>query len=244
MEGLRKRLAWPPCSSFSPPCAHCKQRASCTAPSASNARGSTWRLRPQPAVAICTRLPATAPGTHTVPSFWNTKVLQEQRRCAGCRSGCISAVQAMRFSLLFKPTPATARLLDSPCACTPAPGCLLVVLLTHAHLTPPPTLPQARAAANQSVGSFTCPVCGTKGVVVERWGSLREGGRCPACSASNRNRQLAVGATRMATQALGVAVDSLAQLRAHPLRIYNTECSGPVHEQLKNATGYYAQVGC
>lgn len=88
------------------------------------------------------------------------------------------------------------------------------------------------------MGPFTCPACGATGVSVERWGNLRESGPCPACGASNRNRQLAVGATLYATQRLDAPVETLPQLQAQPLRIYNTQCSGSAHTQLKNSTGY------
>ncbi|HEX9890151.1 MAG TPA: class I SAM-dependent methyltransferase [Nitriliruptorales bacterium] len=87
-----------------------------------------------------------------------------------------------------------------------------------------------------------CTVCGVVGRA-EGWeDNLRESGRCVACGATNRQRQLAHVAVAVTAVRLGLHAWSLRDVvqAAPDLDVYNTEASGPIHEVLVGLAGYRA----
>jgi hypothetical protein len=89
-----------------------------------------------------------------------------------------------------------------------------------------------------------CPVCGrlaTAAGFAPQVLQLRDSGRCTACGATNRQRQLGAVTCYWASRIIARPVRALAELSALPWpRVYNTEASGPVHEAMKGSTTYIA----
>lgn len=89
--------------------------------------------------------------------------------------------------------------------------------------------------------SFRCPVCG-KRVKAESWPSnhtLRESGRCSACKATNRQRQLAYAVNRFMSGRLRMRVDKLGDACQPGISILNLESSGPLHDSLSSGNCKY-----
>ncbi|HEX5585695.1 MAG TPA: methyltransferase domain-containing protein [Acidimicrobiia bacterium] len=90
-----------------------------------------------------------------------------------------------------------------------------------------------RAVQRVGVVPMRCPCCGHVGLARGFSENLRETGRCGACGATNRNRQVAVVACRAASELSGRRVCDLRALRATGLVVYNTEAQGALHDQLE-----------
>lgn len=84
-----------------------------------------------------------------------------------------------------------------------------------------------------------CPACG-RWTWFEGWvDDLRETGRCCACSATNRQRQLAQLICDELSPQIGQVARSLRDVpKDAQLAIYNTETAGPIHAQLHSVPGY------
>lgn len=85
-----------------------------------------------------------------------------------------------------------------------------------------------------------CPVCGAfgrvTGVDVQ---NLRESCLCSNCKSTNRQRQIAFVLCSTISDRTGKAIRSLADITDDlGLSIYNTESSGPVHNQLRKYGSY------
>jgi SAM-dependent methyltransferase len=90
-----------------------------------------------------------------------------------------------------------------------------------------------------TIAPMRCPVCGRVTAAHGFSDNLRETGRCRACGATNRNRQVAYVAARAVTEQTGTKVDTLAAVAGLAgLVVYNTEAQGALHDQLHSMPGY------
>ncbi len=107
---------------------------------------------------------------------------------------------------------------------------------------PIPTAPGVVDRAVVRLGAIApikCPACGRVSVARGFGENLRETGRCRACGATNRNRQVAYVAARAAAERTGRKLDSLVAVAQVPdLVVYNTEAQGALHDQLHLMPGY------
>jgi SAM-dependent methyltransferase len=84
-----------------------------------------------------------------------------------------------------------------------------------------------------------CPACGHWTWFVGWVDDLRETGRCRACLATNRQRQLVQLLCDALSHRLSRTVRSLRDIPTSTrLAIYNTETIGPIHERLRDLPGY------
>jgi hypothetical protein len=82
--------------------------------------------------------------------------------------------------------------------------------------------------------NFTCPVCGSTSAYGLHWdGHPRESGRCSSCGATNRHRQLAYVLLKHAALLAERSFASLRKIKISNAVIYNTQSSGPIHDQLQ-----------
>jgi SAM-dependent methyltransferase len=98
------------------------------------------------------------------------------------------------------------------------------------------------AARLRRFGPVKCPVCGSRGFVEgfdTKPMNLRETGRCSACGATNRQRQMAFVVRQAFATITGSQKPSLKTVAAlDGFVIYNTEAKGPIHSQLAAMDGY------
>ncbi len=99
----------------------------------------------------------------------------------------------------------------------------------------PPVARLESAAAAGAVLDGVCPVCGAAVRFAAFGSNPREAGRCGACGATNRQRQMAYVLRRV----LGLGLKEALRLPAHWL-VFNTEARGPVHAVLAGHPGYVA----
>ncbi len=91
-------------------------------------------------------------------------------------------------------------------------------------------------------GPFNCSVCGANNVYSDAWDvmNFRESGQCPVCGANNRLMQLAIVLDAYWKRQHGYSIfdHSAGGNGRTKLKIYHTQCSGPLHERLKRLDGY------
>eukprot|EP00887_Chlorella_sp_A99_P005825 scaffold1.g5825.t1 len=141
----------------------------------------------------------------------------------------LAEIQAM----LGLPRPAAEENLTADahtCPATPTPQqCSWRTVLSKGQLPQEEDRPQV-------LPDVTCPVCGhTTGTLLFADANLREGGACPVCGASNRERQ--------ANRLLNSSLESVVQLGETSLHILALECRGAIQDKLRNATGFECRRG-
>jgi SAM-dependent methyltransferase len=88
-------------------------------------------------------------------------------------------------------------------------------------------------------GVIKCTVCGSLTVARVHGPNLRETCRCGRCGAINRHRQIGAVACGAVGNAIGKRLTSLRLLsQIDKLAVYNTEASGPLHNQLFGMAKY------
>lgn len=90
-----------------------------------------------------------------------------------------------------------------------------------------------------TIAPMRCPVCGRYSAAQGFSDNLRETGRCRRCSATNRNRQVALVAAWAVAEQTRRRIDTLAAVaELDALVVYNTEAQGSLHDQLHRMPGY------